>query len=53
VKTFAKLLETFVKMEGKNQNADVFCFEVIFLVFFGQVRGNLGKFEGNLGKINA
>ena len=38
----------------RNQSADVFFLEVMFFqFFFGQVKGNLGKFAGNLGKNGA
>jgi len=42
------------KWRPKSKSRCFFFLEVIFLqLFFGQVRGNLGKFGGNLGKNGA
>jgi len=45
VKTFTELLYVhwFYKNATQNQNADVFLEIMLYLVLFGQVRGNLRK----------
>ena len=56
VKTFAKSLYVlwFYKNSTPNESANVFLWmSCFYLVLFGQVRGNLGKFGENLGKNGA
>ena len=56
VNTFAKSLYVlwFYKNSTPNKSANVFLWRSCFyLVLFGQVRGNLGKFGENLGKNGA
>jgi len=50
------LIFLFYKNGTPNQSADVFRFfwrSCFYLVLFGQIRGILGKFGGNLGKYGA
>ena len=52
VKTFAKSLYVlwFCKNGTQHQSANFFWRSSLYLVLFGQVRGDLGKFRRNLGK---